>query len=51
MYSLKLITNKILILEGGSEERDSIHWMKKYQKPKITDFLDSLEPEIPYQTI
>tara|TARA_B110000003_G_C16389869_1_gene433919 strand:+ start:17 stop:583 length:567 start_codon:yes stop_codon:yes gene_type:complete len=45
------ITNKILILEGGSEERDSIHWMKKYQKPKITDFLDSLEPEIPYQTI
>jgi spermidine synthase len=45
------ITNRVLILEGGSEERDSVHWMKKYQKPKITEFLNSFESDIQFQTI
>lgn len=45
------ITNKLLVLEGGSEDRDNVHWMTKYKKPKINDFLNSLEVSVQYQTI
>lgn len=34
-YMPILKDNGILILEGGSEERDNIEWMNKYNKPKI----------------
>ena len=34
-YMPKLTENGILILEGGSEQRDNIEWMNKYNKPKI----------------
>lgn len=30
----------IMILEGGSEERDNIEWMIKYNKPKIQPILE-----------
>ena len=33
-YISKLSENGILILEGGSEDRDNIEWMNKYDKPK-----------------
>ena len=28
-----------MLLEGGSEERDEVYWMKKYNKPKIATIL------------
>jgi len=31
--------NGVLILEGGSEERDNCEWMIKYKKPKIREIL------------
>lgn len=34
-YTSKLSENGIFLLEGGSEERDSVHWMNKYQKTPI----------------
>ena len=40
----------IMIMEGGSEERDNIEWMIKYDKPKIRPILqkysDSVKIEI-----
>ena len=34
-YLTKLNDNGILLLEGGSKERDQVEWMKKYNKPLI----------------
>ena len=34
-YLPKLSENGIMIMEGGSVERDNIEWMIKYNKPKI----------------
>ena len=34
-YLPKLSEKGIMILEGGSEERDNVEWMTKYNKPKI----------------
>jgi len=31
----KLTTGGVLIFEGGSEKRDMVPWMKKFNKPKI----------------
>jgi hypothetical protein len=35
----KLTKSGILIMEGGSLERDSVEWMIKYNKPKIREVL------------
>ena len=48
---LPLLRDKgILILEGGSEERDNCEWMVKYNKPKIREVLrkhqDNLEIKV-----
>jgi len=34
-YVPKLSDRGIMIMEGGSEERDNVEWMIKYNKPKI----------------
>ena len=34
-YLPKLSATGIMLLEGGSKERDEIEWMRKYNKPKI----------------
>ena len=34
-YLPKLSEKGVMILEGGSEERDDVEWMIKYNKPKI----------------
>ena len=34
-YYQKLAYNGILLFEGGSEDRDNVEWMKKYNKPSI----------------
>ena len=40
----------VLLMEGGSEERDNCEWMVKYNKPKIREvlnkYLDTLEIKI-----
>tara|TARA_B100000131_G_scaffold268270_1_gene266985 strand:- start:352 stop:912 length:561 start_codon:yes stop_codon:yes gene_type:complete len=45
------LTNKLLVLEGGSKERDSVEWMLKYNKPKINNFLNKIENKYRYQII
>ncbi len=45
------ITNKIMILEGGSEERDNVEWMLKYKKPKINNFLQTIKDNYRYQIV
>ena len=42
-YTDKLKKNGIIILEGGSVERDDIDWMNKYNKPKIRPVLDKFK--------
>jgi predicted O-methyltransferase YrrM len=36
----KLKKNGLLLMEGGSEARDKVHWMKKYKKPLIIPVLE-----------
>ena len=38
-YSKKIKKNGIILMEGGSEKRDNIEWMIKYNKPKIQPIL------------
>ena len=40
-YMRKLSPKGIMILEGGSQERDEVEWMIKYNKPKIQDYLEN----------
>ena len=42
-YRKKLKPDGILILEGGSHERDQVEWMIKYNKRPIKDFLNNIE--------
>lgn len=41
-YLQKISDNGVIILEGGSEERDNVEWMTKYNKPSINDYLTEL---------
>jgi hypothetical protein len=42
-YLPRLNKNGIMILEGGSKERDEIEWMKKYKKAPINPYLESIK--------
>lgn len=44
-YSPKLNANGILIMEGGSEKRDNVEWMIKYNKPKIQPVLEKYKDQ------
>jgi predicted O-methyltransferase YrrM len=50
-YLPKLSPNGILILEGGSYERDNIEWMNKYGKPKIQPILDKYKDSMQIKTV
>ena len=39
-YLPKLSANGIMILEGGSKERDEVDWMVQYDKPKIAPIVE-----------
>lgn len=41
-YISKLTDNGVLVLEGGSMERDKVEWMVKYNKRKIFPYLLSI---------
>tara|TARA_B100001564_G_scaffold359782_1_gene382954 strand:- start:1622 stop:2104 length:483 start_codon:yes stop_codon:yes gene_type:complete len=43
------LANKALVLEGGSLERDNVEWMKKYNKPKINNYLHSIADTHPHK--
>jgi len=38
-YIPKLTSDGMIIIEGGSKERDDVEWMIKYNKPKINPIL------------
>ena len=38
-YLSKLTPEGIMVLEGGSQARDEVGWMIKYNKPKIAEYL------------
>jgi predicted O-methyltransferase YrrM len=47
---MNLLSRKgIIVLEGGSRERDEVDWMKRYEKPPITEYLKSLT--LPHKTL
>lgn len=42
-YLGKIKEDGIILLEGGSKERDEVYWMNKYNKPKINPYLKELK--------
>ena len=44
-YMKKLKNDGVMILEGGSIQRDEVEWMNKYNKKKINPYLKSLNLE------
>lgn len=42
-YLPKITPGGFMILEGGSNERDNVDWMIKYNKPPIKPYVDSLK--------
>ena len=47
----KLKKNGILLLEGGSKERDNVEWMTKYNKPKINNIINKYKNKYEIITI
>jgi hypothetical protein len=50
-YIDKLSEKGIMLLEGGSEERDNVEWMVKYNKPKIKPVLEEYKDKYDIITI
>lgn len=50
-YIKKLKPNGIILLEGGSNERDNVKWMNIYNKPKIKPVLEEYAPKFNIKTI
>jgi len=41
----------VLILEGGSEKRDNVEWMSKYNKSKIKPVLEKYKTKYSVTTL
>lgn len=50
-YVDKLKDDSIILMEGGSEERDNIEWMIKYNKSKIKPVLEKYSENYDIKTI
>jgi len=50
-YLPKLTNSGLMILEGGSSERDDVYWMIKYNKPPIKKIINSYEKNLNIKTI
>ena len=50
-YISKMKKDGIIILEGGSEERDNIEWMKKYNKSAMKNILDKYKDKYEILTV
>ena len=44
-YMPKISEGGVIVLEGGSKERDDYDWMIKYNKEKINPYLESIKDE------
>jgi predicted O-methyltransferase YrrM len=44
-YMNKLTKNGLMLLEGGSDARDNVYWMKKYNKTKIVPVLEEYKKD------
>lgn len=44
-YLPKVTQDGVMILEGGSLERDQVHWMKKYNKAPIKSYLEEIKKD------
>ncbi len=40
-WDKKMVHGSVIFFEGGSEERDNIEWMKKYNRPSIKEALET----------
>ena len=50
-YMQKVSLTGICILEGGSESRDNVYWMKQYNKPPIQPVLSNTENQQKYNIL
>ena len=50
-YMNKLKDNGVIIMEGGSYDRDKIKWMIKYNKPKILPVLNKYKNKYNIHTV
>ena len=50
-YLPKLSPTGIMILEGGSVQRDEVEWMNKYNKPKISPVIQKYSKDYIIKTI
>ena len=50
-YLSKLSENGVLILEGGSSERDDVEWMHKYNKSPIRPLIERYSNNLKIKTI
>lgn len=50
-YISKIKKDGIIILEGGSTQRDAVEWMNKYNKPKIVPVLEKYNQQFDIITI
>ena len=50
-YMKKLTKNGLMLLEGGSEARDNVYWMTKYNKLKIKPLLDEYKSKSEYRIL
>lgn len=47
----KIKRNGIIILEGGSNERDNVEWMNIYNKPKIQPIIEKYSSSLNIKVI
>ena len=50
-YLKKMRKGGIILLEGGSNERDEVYWMKKYNKRSICEVLEHYNEKLNIHTI
>jgi len=50
-YVQKIKKGGIIMLEGGSLDRDNIEWMNKYNKPKIQPIIEKYKQNLKIKTI
>ena len=50
-YIKKIKRNGIIILEGGSNERDNVEWMNIYNKPKIQPIIEKYSSSVNIKVI
>jgi len=50
-YFKKIKEGGVMLLEGGSKERDEVYWMNEFNKRKINPYLESIKNEFKVKII